>query len=633
MCKKGFFLLFVVIVSACGGGGQQYSASSSSSEASSSSSSSSSEALEVSTETTGQGTVTPSQIQLEPGAVAEFTVQPDPGYSVESITGCPGQLEAMIFTVGALQSSCELSVTFSMNALASPSLSVQYQTNRRLLFSWESTGNAYYKLIEIDSLGVEHIVDERIDFDRDRLVKDIFILDQLGSAYQLLSCTGEVCAASEQVEPEGEAAASVQVLQQDEKDGYSKSAFGQHALIGESSGNIYAPSYYINESYIGYLPSDLVIFSERESNELHSVQRIETASIDGLAIDSAEKNIFLALAPSLSSAIGESYLSWYKSDGDEFFPPEAQLSDLNRRIRSISVSADGGLLALGVDSFSGDLNELPEVWLYSVGDELSFVTSLAPEVLDAQDEFGASIAMSANGDVLVVGAPGEDSARIDGEISPHDNSQNQAGAVYVFEQNGDIWSQTAMLKSPNPRGRWWDCYMEDCAKLHRPDDASGDSFGASVSVSADGRLVVVGAPLDDQGKGSVHIFRASSTWEHQESLQLNHADSKSWISPTEHMGGDNFGYSVSMSGDGQYLAVGAPYEESEATGLQGNSADNSRPNSGAAMLYKLGPVGVQSSTYIKSNDPDSLFFGVSVDISEGGGRSMVVSDRAGVHVY
>jgi hypothetical protein len=37
---------------------------------------------------------------------------------------------------------------------------------------------------------------------------------------------------------------------------------------------------------------------------------------------------------------------------------------------------------------------------------------------------------------------------------------------------------------------------------------------------------------------------------------------------------DRFGWAVSLSADGQTLAVGAPFEDSNATGIDGNQLDN-----------------------------------------------------------
>ena len=50
---------------------------------------------------------------------------------------------------------------------------------------------------------------------------------------------------------------------------------------------------------------------------------------------------------------------------------------------------------------------------------------------------------------------------------------------------------------------------------------------------------------------------------------------------------DYFGSSVALSGD--VLAVGARYEDSNATGVNGDQADNGAPQSGAAYIRRIAP--------------------------------------------
>ena len=47
---------------------------------------------------------------------------------------------------------------------------------------------------------------------------------------------------------------------------------------------------------------------------------------------------------------------------------------------------------------------------------------------------------------------------------------------------------------------------------------------------------------------------------------------------------DSFGISISLSASGRTLAVGAPQEDSNARGIDGDRTDNSTRNAGAAYL-------------------------------------------------
>ena len=88
---------------------------------------------------------------------------------------------------------------------------------------------------------------------------------------------------------------------------------------------------------------------------------------------------------------------------------------------------------------------------------------LKADVSTADDQFGASVAMSAAGHVLMVGDP------LESQI--HDDS----GAVYVFTHDGTQWNEYVTLKANFP----W----------------PNAGFGTSVSLNAAGDLLAVGAPL------------------------------------------------------------------------------------------------------------------------------------------
>jgi hypothetical protein len=48
---------------------------------------------------------------------------------------------------------------------------------------------------------------------------------------------------------------------------------------------------------------------------------------------------------------------------------------------------------------------------------------------------------------------------------------------------------------------------------------------------------------------------------------------------------DGFGWSVALSGDGSTLAAGAPFEDSNVTGVNGNQADNTASFAGAVYVF------------------------------------------------
>ena len=116
-----------------------------------------------------------------------------------------------------------------------------------------------------------------------------------------------------------------------------------------------------------------------------------------------------------------------------------------------------------------------------------------------------------------------------------DDNGSGSGSAYVFVRIGSVWSQQA--------------------KLLPADGATYNEFGALVSMSGDTALV--GAYLDDDNgsnSGSAYIFvRIGTVWSQQAKLL-----------PADGAAGDEFGTSVSVSGD--TALVGARLDDDNGSG-------------------------------------------------------------------
>ena len=78
--------------------------------------------------------------------------------------------------------------------------------------------------------------------------------------------------------------------------------------------------------------------------------------------------------------------------------------------------------------------------------------------------------------------------------------------------------------------------------------------------------------------------------------------------------GDEFGYSVALSGD--TLAVGAPFEDSNSTGINGDQSDTTAPNAGAVYVFVRSGIMWSYKDYIKASNTDGGDnFGSSVALS------------------
>lgn len=206
---------------------------------------------------------------------------------------------------------------------------------------------------------------------------------------------------------------------------------------------------------------------------------------------------------------------------------------------------------------------------------------------DAGDMFG-SPALSHDGNTLAVGAPSEASGG-----DPDDNSTSNAGAVYLYVRDAEgTWTNQAYLKAPTPTG-----------------DAF---FGLAVSLSASGDRLAVGAPLG--GASVVHIFaRDAGSWQHTAAVRANGGDP-----------GDAFGASLALNASGQVLVVGAPYEDSAATAIDGDAANNDAENAGAAYVFSLVDNDWQQEAYLKADNADAGDqFGWPLDVS-GDGAAVAV---------
>lgn len=188
---------------------------------------------------------------------------------------------------------------------------------------------------------------------------------------------------------------------------------------------------------------------------------------------------------------------------------------------------------------------------------------------EALDQFGGSVAVSGN--TVVVGAALEDGGATSVNGDSSDNGTEAAGAAYIFVRDeSGRWTQESYLKPPNPD--------------------VGDYFGWAVGISGD--FAVVGAFQEDGGatgingdgsdnrasnSGAAYVFvRNGTTWSQQAYFKA---------STTDRGGSDRFGRTVAISRS--IIAVGSPYEDSAARGINGNQDDDEEKDSGAAYAFDL----------------------------------------------
>jgi|GEM_PF-385073 len=285
--------------------------------------------------------------------------------------------------------------------------------------------------------------------------------------------------------------------------------------------------------------------------------------------------------------------------------------------RTVSLSSDGATLAVdapGERSMAAAIggnqadNSAPwagAVYVFSrAGSSWSQQAYIKASNTDANDYFGASLALSADGSLLAVGAQGEASNATGVGGDQTDNSASYAGAVYVFTRAGSSWTRQAYLKASNTN--------------------ANDVFGYSLALSSDGSVLAVGANQEASNAtgiggaeannsaslaGAVYVFtRAVSSWSQQAYVKASNTNA-----------GDQFGVSVALSSDGSTLSVGAHNEASNATGIGGTEADNSASNAGAVYVFSRAGSAWLQRAYVKaSNTNASDTFGYAVALSADG---------------
>jgi hypothetical protein len=227
---------------------------------------------------------------------------------------------------------------------------------------------------------------------------------------------------------------------------------------------------------------------------------------------------------------------------------------------------------------------------------------------------GIGVAISEDGNTIVVGAPHESSNARGINGNQNDSSLYDSGAAYVFIRNGNAWEQQAYIKASNP------------------DTAT--EFGHVVALSADGNTLAVAAIWEASGaksvngnqndrsvpqSGAVYVFsRQNNRWTQQSYIKASNAGEGP--APGEAYGdGDQFGFAMSLSKDGNTLAVGAVTEDSNAKGINGSQDDNSMMSSGAVYVFGRTGTTWSQQAYVKpSNTTAGTQFGYSVSLSANG---------------
>lgn len=322
--------------------------------------------------------------------------------------------------------------------------------------------------------------------------------------------------------------------------------------------------------------------------------------------------------------------SFSKSDKTLVYPGDGGSFGTDAALgTSVAISNDGNVIAAGgPGAFSGAgvvlifFKLFPSVSFFSSTPQLS-------RPLGGPNLFGKSLALSGNGKILIVGAPGD----IDGGL----------GAAFVFIRTtltSSSWVLHSVLNDTNGEGGWSVACNSNCSivamgapssngmgavliytrdaitgAFNSPQTLSGVSeftsgrFGTAVTLNDAGDVLMVSEFVDSTSSGVVYSFTRSG-----DDPNFHPADR---ISAPPLDSSTGFGFSIDLSGDGMYGIVGGPNVDNDFGGvwLIGTVSSD-------------GTYGVQTRMVAKPNNPNGptnfgTKFGNSVSCS-GGGETCIV---------
>jgi uncharacterized protein YjbI with pentapeptide repeats len=241
---------------------------------------------------------------------------------------------------------------------------------------------------------------------------------------------------------------------------------------------------------------------------------------------------------------------------------------------SVGLSADGSVVAIGANYNDGNGTDAGHVRVYVWNGSIWTKRGADIDGEAVNDLSGWCISLSADGSIIAIGAPN------------NDGNGTDSGHVRVYAWNGSTWVK---------RG------------LDIDGEAVNDFSGRSVSLSADGSVVAIGAPFNDgngneSGQIRIYVWNGS-TW-NQRGMDID-----------GEVANDRSGWSVSISADGSIVAIGAPRNSSVGY------------FSGHARIYKI-PI-TNELSYSSSNSSVADIYGNLLLIKGINGSSTITASQTG----
>ena len=184
---------------------------------------------------------------------------------------------------------------------------------------------------------------------------------------------------------------------------------------------------------------------------------------------------------------------------------------------AVSLSANGNIIAIGTPynkTYNNENLGCVRIYKYQENNWIKLGSDI--NSLSINDRSGYSVSLSDEGKIVAIGAPYNNDKGI------------KSGQVRVYEYNGNSWIQLGQNINGEAANYW---------------------SGYSVSLSADGKIVAIGAPNTNNSKGQVRIYKLNETT----------INTFIWqplgISINGEATNEKSGYSVSLNNDGKIVAI------------------------------------------------------------------------------
>jgi RTX calcium-binding nonapeptide repeat (4 copies)/Domain of unknown function DUF11/Fibronectin type III domain/FG-GAP repeat len=267
---------------------------------------------------------------------------------------------------------------------------------------------------------------------------------------------------------------------------------------------------------------------------------------------------------------------------------------------SVALSADGdtALISAPFDGTDYGTGAPGAAWVFvRTG---STWTQQGPKLSGSSAFFGNTVALSADGNTALIGGS---------------NDNQDVGAAWVFTRSGSIWTQqgpkltpsdettdhfgwsvalaadgdTALIGGDN--GAWvfnrsGSTWAQQGAKLTGAGEVGVGEFGYSGALSADGNTALVGGPGDNNYAGAAWMFtRSGSTWTEQGPK----------LTPSDETGAGQFGWSVSLTADGNTALIGGPLDNNTVgAAWQFTRSGTSWAQDGTKIVSDGDPAGLEA---------------------------------------